>query len=73
MYIRVHVIPGSKREQITKVSETEYRLAVRENAERNMANKRVRILISEILHVPVAKVTILTGHRSSTKMLNIDV
>jgi uncharacterized protein YggU (UPF0235/DUF167 family) len=72
MYIRVHVTPGARREKILKSGETEYRIAVREKAERNMANTRVRTIISEILHVPLAKVTLLTGHRSSTKILSID-
>jgi uncharacterized protein YggU (UPF0235/DUF167 family) len=73
MYIRVHVVPGAKREKVTKVTDTEFQLVVREPAERNMANKRVREIIAEQFDVPVAKVRLLTGHRSSTKMVDVEV
>ncbi len=73
MYIRVHVVPGAKREKVTKVNNTEFQLVVREPAERNMANTRVREIMAEQFSVPVAKVRLLTGHRSSTKMIDVEV
>jgi uncharacterized protein YggU (UPF0235/DUF167 family) len=73
MYIRVHVVAGAKRERVTKVNQTEFQIAVREPRERNMANHRVRELIADAFQISVAKVKLLTGHRSSTKMISIDL
>lgn len=72
MYIRVHVIGGARKESVTKVADTEFHIAVREPRERNLANTRVRIILADIFGVPVAKVRLLTGHRSSTKMIIIE-
>ena len=73
MYIRVHVTPGSKKEQVTKSSDTEFHMRVREEAQQNMANKRVIVLLSQIFNVATSQIHLLTGHRSSTKMFSIDV
>jgi uncharacterized protein YggU (UPF0235/DUF167 family) len=73
MYIRVHVFPKAKKELVTRKSETEYTVSVREPRERNLANTRVRAVIASVFHVPVAKVSILTGHRSTTKVLNVEL
>ncbi|MCA9363775.1 DUF167 domain-containing protein [Candidatus Kaiserbacteria bacterium] len=73
MFVRVHVTPGARKERFLKVSNTEYHVAVREPAERNLANMRVRILLAEIFSVSVSNVRLLTGHRSSSKMFSIDI
>lgn len=73
MYIRVHVVPGARREQIIKKHATEYHIAVREPAERNCANKRIREILSREFEIPIPQVRLLTGHRSSVKMYSIDV
>ncbi len=71
MYIRVHAIPGSRRERIVKEDETTFRIEIREPAERNLANKRIREILAEKFGVLPAQVTMLTGHRSSSKMYSI--
>jgi uncharacterized protein YggU (UPF0235/DUF167 family) len=73
MYIRVHVVPGARKEKVTKMSDTEFTIVVREPRERNMANHRIRAVLAEIFNVPVTKVKLLTGHRSSTKIVDIEV
>jgi uncharacterized protein YggU (UPF0235/DUF167 family) len=73
MYVKVHATPGARKELVTKQSDTEFHIAVRERAERNMANKRIRELLAEAFKVPLSDVRILTGHRSSSKMYSIDV
>lgn len=73
MYVRVVVEPGSKRERVTKISDTEFQVSVREPRERNMANTRIRELIAREFGVPVTRVRLLTGHRSSSKILSIEV
>lgn len=73
MYLRVHVLPGSKREVLTKESDDTWRVSVREEAERNQANQRVRELIAEELGISVSAVRILTGHHSRSKLMSIDI
>ena len=73
MYIRVIAKPGAKKERVTKKSDTEFHIAVKEPAERNMANKRIRELLAITLGVSKRSVRMLTGHRSSSKMFSIDL
>ena len=71
MYIRVRVKASSRKEQIQKVSETEYLMAVKEPAERNMANKRVRELLAGAFGARLENVRIITGHHSPTKVFDV--
>jgi len=73
MYVRVVVTPDAKKEKVSKVKDTEFHIAVREPAERNMANIRVRELIAYEFGVPVTKARLLTGHRSRVKIVDVDV
>lgn len=70
MYLKVIVTPGAKRELIKEEGETLH-ISVREPAERNLANTRVRALIAARLGVPLGSVRILTGHRSRAKMISV--
>jgi uncharacterized protein YggU (UPF0235/DUF167 family) len=72
MHIRVHMEAGARREKITKIHETEFNIAVREPRTRNLANTRMRELLAQTFSVPLSKVQLLTGHRSSTKMVGIE-
>jgi len=71
MYIKVRVTAGAKREAITKVSKSSYKISVKEPVERNLANKRVVELIAKELKLPVGKVRIINGHQSPSKMLSV--
>lgn len=78
MFIKVFVTPGARREKVEVVSPDgggkegdTLRITVREPAEQNRANTRVRELIARRLKVPLGKVRILTGHRSRAKMISI--
>ena len=73
MFVRVHVVPGAKKENVTKESDTVFQIMVKEPAERNLANGRVRELLAEVFGVAVGKVRIVTGHRSPTKMFDVEV
>lgn len=72
MYLRVHVVPGAKREQVTEGKGGVLNISVREEAEANQANNRVRELVALRLLLPVSKVRILSGHHSPVKLLTID-
>lgn len=72
MYIRVHVLPGAKKEVVKKDAEGVYTISVKEPAQQNFANKRIREILADECGVPFAQITLLTGHRSSSKMYSVD-
>ncbi len=71
MYIRVEVKPGAKRESVMHLDDKTLSIAVKEPAERNLANLRVRQLVAEEYGVPMAKVKMISGHRSPRKIFDI--
>ena len=71
MYIRVHVTPGARKERVTKKSPDVFYISVKEPAERNLANTRVRQIIAAECGVALAQVRVLTGHQSSSKMISV--
>jgi uncharacterized protein YggU (UPF0235/DUF167 family) len=72
MYVRVHAYPGAKKEKVTSKKDSVFEISVKEPAERNLANKRIRQILAEFFSVPVTQVTMLTGHQSSSKMFSIE-
>lgn len=72
MYVRAKVTPGAKKEYLKKIADGEFEIAVREKAERNLANKRVLFLIARALGAPEGSVRIANGHRSATKLLRVE-
>ena len=75
MYIHVHVVPDAKKENVRRTSttsdRTEFTISVREAAERNLANTRVRELIAREYNVSIGKTRIISGHRSPTKIISV--
>lgn len=69
-FIKVFVTPGAKKEKVEEKGET-LAISVREPAQGNQANDRVRAILAERTGAPVGKVRILTGHRSRAKMVSI--
>lgn len=73
MYIKVKAVPLSKKESIKKVSVDTFVICVKEPAERNLANKRiVEVIAGEFMASP-RKIRIISGHRSKSKILSIDI
>lgn len=72
MYIKVIAAPESRRELVTEITRDTLSIAVREPAKQNLANDRIRTLLARRYRVPLARVRILTGHRSRSKMVSID-
>ena len=72
MYVRVSVRPDAKKESVIRTDDTTYSIAVREPAERNLANNRVRELLAEELSVAVGKIRMVSGHRSPKKIFSVD-
>jgi uncharacterized protein YggU (UPF0235/DUF167 family) len=73
MYIKVTVTPDARKERLEKTGDASFLIAVKEPAAQNHANTRVRELLAEYFAITTGKVRILTGHRSRTKMISIDI
>jgi uncharacterized protein YggU (UPF0235/DUF167 family) len=69
MLIKIKVTTGARSEKIVKKSADSYSVSVKEEAERNMANKRVIEIIRK-LH-PNKSVKIVKGHHSPSKIIEI--
>lgn len=71
MYIKVAVVAGAKKEIVVRDREDHYTITVREPAERNMANTRIREIIAREVSVPVGRVRLVSGHQSPHKIVSI--
>lgn len=69
--IRVSVTIGAKKEKIGIGKGNVLEIAVKEKAERNMANVRVKEIVAGYAGVPLSAVQIETGRRSPKKTLLI--
>lgn len=72
MYIKIRVQTGSKKELFEKESPDHFVVSVKEKAERNLANRRVVLLVARHFNIPTGKVKIISGHHSPSKILSVD-
>lgn len=70
MFLKVFITPDAKKEKI-EVKDGTLHISVKEPAERNQANKRVRQLVAARLGVSVGSVRIVSGHHSPKKTFSI--
>ncbi len=73
MYIKARVSAGMKKESFVQKSPDTVHIAVKERAERNMANSRVIELVAAHFTVPKGKVRIISGHQSPSKILSLEI
>lgn len=73
MYIKVNVTASSKKEKIEEKGKDRYLIAVKEPAERNLANKRVCEIIASIYAINPKAVRIISGHQSPSKILSVNI
>lgn len=73
MYVRVMVTPAAKRQRFAAAGENDFEAAVKEPAERNLANRRVRELVAAHYGVLAGKVRLVSGHRSPKKVFSVEV
>ena len=71
MYLNVHVTPGAKREKVQELASGALVISVKEPAERNQANNRVRELVAQHYKLPVGKVRLVAGFRSPRKIVSV--
>lgn len=73
MYIKVNVIAGARKEIFEEKSKDHFKISVKEEAERNMANTRIIELVAEHFKIPKNKVRIVNGHHHPSKLLSLDL
>jgi uncharacterized protein YggU (UPF0235/DUF167 family) len=71
MYVRVVVYPGAKRETVSKVKEGYFEVSVKEPAERNLANKRIKEILGAEFSINPKAIQIVSGHHSSRKIFSL--
>lgn len=71
MYIKVRVTVGAKKELVKPISKSSYTIHTKEPAERNLANAKVRELLARELGIEKAKIKIINGHHSPSKLISI--
>ena len=72
MYIHVKVIAGVKKESFVQLKDDHFAVSVKEPAVRNLANRRVLEILAGHFKLPVSKIRITSGHRSSSKIFRIE-
>ena len=70
MEIRLHVVAGAKKELLTEARGA-YRIMVKEKAEGNRANERVRQLLALHFAVSPRAVRFVSGHHAPTKRIEV--
>ena len=71
MYIKVHAIADAKKERVVQATNDRYDISVKEPAERNLANSRIRVLLAAELKVPVSALRLISGHHSLHKIFSV--
>jgi uncharacterized protein YggU (UPF0235/DUF167 family) len=71
MYLKLHLTPAAKRDQVTRVSADKFAISVKEKAEGNMANKKALDILAEYLGVRAASIRIVSGHHAPHKIISI--
>ena len=71
MIVRVRVKADASRETMITISDKKMQIAVREPAEDNRANDRVRTMLAAHYGVTVREVRLLSGHHQPSKSFEI--
>ena len=71
MYIHAKVVAGAKEEKVEKKSDTQFLVWVKEEAEMNMANKRIVEIFRKMYGT--GKVRIINGHHNPSKLISVDI
>ncbi|MFH1509889.1 MAG: DUF167 domain-containing protein [Candidatus Nealsonbacteria bacterium] len=71
MLYKVKVSPGSKKREIIKKDKDRFEIRVKAKPERGLANKEVMETISAYFKVPISKVRLIKGNKSTNKIFEI--
>jgi len=70
--VSVTVKPNARHPSVEKISEAEFRVAVRAPAQEGAANRAVIEALAEFLAVPKSTIRIVRGQSSRKKLVEID-
>ncbi len=73
MRILVNVVPNSKKVEVIKIDENNYRIKVDVPASKNKANKRLIEILSKHFAVPKSSILILRGKKNRNKIIEINL
>ena len=71
MLLKLKIKTNSKENKIEKLKDDEFRIFVKAKPEQGMANQKVLELLSEYLHIPKQKISLIKGHTSPSKIVEI--
>jgi uncharacterized protein YggU (UPF0235/DUF167 family) len=71
MYIKVKAKPDTRKDSIKKESDNVYQISVKEPAEQNQANEKIRAMLAMEFGVTKRQVRLITGHRSLRKTFDV--
>ena len=71
MYFRLQVMPESKRSSVLRTAGGGFKVAVKEKAVNNLANRRAIEALAEHLKVDPQALRIVSGHRSPHKIVHL--
>lgn len=71
MYLKVIAYPSAKKEAILKKKENCFEVRVKEPAERNLANDRIREVLAETFQIEPKVVKLISGHHSNRKIFSL--
>lgn len=71
MYIKVKVVPESKKDEIKAVGPNRYEVKVKAPAERGLANEAVISLLAKHLKLPSSHFRLISGHHERSKMFSV--
>lgn len=71
MKISVTITPNSRKEEVVRISEHEFRVRVAAPAKEGKANERLCELLAEHFGVPKSLVFVKSGHASRQKIIEI--
>lgn len=73
MNIFVKARPNSKKEEVTKINETTFTVAVKEPPIQGRANIAIIKALAEYFEVAPSKIKIISGHTSRQKIIEIEI
>lgn len=73
MYVSVRVIAGAKKEIVEELKGGRLKIAVKEPAKQNLANRRVLLLVARHFGLAQNKVRLISGHTSPAKIFSVDI
>ncbi len=71
MYFKLHVTPEAKRPGVLATPGGVFKVAVKEKAEHNLANRRALESLAQHLNIDPKALRIVSGHRSPHKIIHL--